>query len=392
MKIDKENKLKLFFGGDVCISSPISSDFISNELANQIKNNDFRVINWEAPIIKSTDNKSKKAGPSIFQNSTYSSFLEKNLFNVFSLANNHIMDYGENALKNTINILEQCGTTFGASPNYDQIYKPLILDKNGIKVALISCGEAQFGCAKSEETQGGFAWVFSPQIPKLIRELKSKVNFIVVVPHAGLEMEELPLPEWRSCYKNLIDLGADLIVASHPHVIQPKEKYKDKYIYYSLGNFLFNSANKHPKWGSSLALNCEFIIDENREKSIEIKEIFCTYKKNILQIDNSLITNFTKMNNELINHTYYLNKINQICVDHWNDYYESYFFYERNNIRYTEMFKNLPDILKKIIQLINHRFLKVVPNKNKTMVYHNIAIETNRFAVERAIKLIESLS
>ncbi len=107
----------------------------------------------------------------------------------------------------------------GAGTSFRDTYAPLILQKNGLEIALIACGESQFGCLKYPEQSDGYAWIFSEQIAKNIMNLRNEVDFIIVLPHAGLEMADIPLPEWRHFYRTLIDYGADLVIASHPHVI-----------------------------------------------------------------------------------------------------------------------------------------------------------------------------
>ena len=69
--------------------------------------------------------------------------------------------------------------------------------------------------------------------------LKKEVDFIIFFAHAGLEHYDVPLVEWRERYKRLCDLGVEAVIATHPHVPQGYEKYNNKYIFYSLGNFNF---------------------------------------------------------------------------------------------------------------------------------------------------------
>ncbi len=380
-----DNKLSVVFAGDICISQKINKDFCSNELTSLIKKHDYRIANWEAPIIKDTHKKNIKTGPHIHQDNSYKYFIKKELFNVFSLANNHITDYGSDGLKNTINKLSDYKLT-GVGFDFNSIYKPLILNKNGISIGLIAACESQFGCIKENHNiSGGYAWIFSNIIIKNIIELKNKVDFIIILPHAGLEMENLPLPEWRNLYKTFIDYGADLVVASHAHVIQPKETYQGKSIYYCLGNFFFNTNIKNQNWFNSLILSCEF-VKNNNQKEIIINEFFTNSENSYLNFaDDKIKTHFSKLNNIFEDEEKYMSTIEDICVKYWYKYHKGYYGYTLKKL----IMKYVPGFIKKIISSIIH---KPITNDNiNVMLYHNIAIETNRFVVERALKKINKI-
>jgi hypothetical protein len=385
MNTSATNNCKLFFAGDICISQSINSNFISGDLLNHIQSHDFSVANFEAPVIEENFKKINKAGPHIFQESTYDYLLQKKLFNVLSLANNHILDYGFEGLQKTIEVLKKYNIEFsGAGINYKEIYKPLIITKNNIRIGIIAAAEAQFGCAKSEEQQTGYAWLFSDIIVKNILDLKNKVDFILILPHAGLEMEDLPLPEWRKLYKSFIDFGADIIIASHPHVIQPKETYKGKEIYYSLGNFLFTSEHTDHRWYESLTLSCEFIKTEQGNKII-IYENFTKNENGYLDFCKPEVSDYEKSNEILNNTDLYFTTINQICKNAWENYYKNYYKFGNSEIHFNIRFQKLPRLAQKILWKFIYLFIKEA-NENEILLYHNISIDTHRFAVERALK------
>ncbi len=380
------NRVSLLVAGDIAITNSLSKFFIDEKLVELVKSHDFRVANWEAPIIESDFKKINKAGPHIYQNKSYENLLKKDLFNVFSLANNHIMDYGVDGLKKTLSELSNSYCT-GAGNTFEETYKPLILVKDGLKIAFLACGESQFGCVKSKEESLGYAWVNSNEISKQILKLKSEVDFLIVLPHAGLEMEDLPLPEWRLCYQNFIDLGTDMVIASHPHVIQPKEVYKGKQIYYSLGNFLFNTNSKDERWHNSLMLSIN--LEKGTSKSIIIEEHFVQNKNETLHLNDDYKSKFEELNKTLAGeHNVYLSEINKICLRCWEDYYEDYYFYER------DMFSQFKSkyIRNRYFKYILKRILKHQRRNNQVLLYHNISIETHRYVVERALKILNKIN
>lgn len=385
----KNDQCSMFIAGDICLSNTIDDKFISDELCDLIKSHDLRIANWEAPIINNEHQKINKAGPHIHQDKSYKIFLERKLFNLYSIANNHILDFGKDGLEETIKELRNTCKILGAGLTYNDIYKPLVSEINHVKIAFIACAESQFGCVKYANTADyGYAWVFSDLIPKLIQDLKNKVDFVVVLPHAGLEMENFPLPEWRRCYKNFIEYGADLVIASHPHVIQPKEIYQGKAIYYSLGNLLFNSDHKDERWSRSIGLSIDFIKANHQ---IEINECFIKFEQNLLQLDRKEQTHYISLCKTILIDEVYKQQIESICLNAWKGYYESYYTYGKFDISYTNNFFKLPAVLRKLIDKILNTILRKNNIKNQVLLYHNISIETHRFVVERALKKLNNI-
>ena len=383
--------IKLFFGGDIAVAEKIKKQPISKEILFFLKNHDKVFFNWEAPII---NNKSKpiiKAGPSIYQHNGFDQFFNTGLNFVFSTANNHIFDYGKEGLENTLKTLDFYKIPhFGSGLNYNDAYSPFIFEKGNIKVAVLGVAENQFGAIKPFlGNDSGYAWFKHPEVLNKIKEIKEKANFLVIYIHAGLEMCDYPLPEWRMEYKKFIAYGADLVIGSHPHVIQGNEEYKGKKIYYSLGNFFFNSSNKDKRWHQSMGLSCTF----NLNGSIEITEEFFKANNDIVEILNTDhgLAKLQKLNEVLSDENRYISIINNHCQNIWHDYYKSYF------TSYTKVSRNKKYHKSHIlIQHLADYFLNTFFNKNSEMneilMYHNISIESHRFVVERALKIINNLS
>ena len=166
-------------------------------------------------------------------------------FDVLSLANNHILDQGLEGLEDTIAHLQEAGLAYmGAGQNEREAYAPAMLERNGITVALIGlsrvvpevswkAGPKHPGVAEAYDTTRAIA---------AIREADEKADVVVVYMHWGLERKDHPEPYQREMGRAFIDAGADLVVGCHPHVLQGFEPYKDRWIAYSLGNFVFTTA------------------------------------------------------------------------------------------------------------------------------------------------------
>lgn len=156
----------------------------------------------------------------------------------FTLANNHMMDFGLEGLEETQRRLRERGIPFvGAGMSLAKALRPMILEERGRRIGVLACAEHQFGMAEPECP--GIApmglWLL-----KAVRDLKQEVDVVIVSCHAAVEMSPIPAPELREFYHALIDAGADVIHGHHAHVPQGWERYGQGYIFYGLGNFLVN--------------------------------------------------------------------------------------------------------------------------------------------------------
>lgn len=374
--------------GDLFVGDPIQNVACRKDVFDFISSHDYRICNFEAPIVEEGSPPAKKVGPALRQNQQIIEIVESNLFNVFGLANNHIMDYGKAGLQKTINYFKRSNLSyFGAGESLGEIFRPLIFEKNGLKIGVLAVCEAQFGCKIDKEEGEGFAWIFHQKVE--IAKIKSEVDSLILFVHAGLESVPFPLPEWRDCFKNFIDQGADLVVSTHSHCIQGKEVYKGKTIYYSLGNFLFSNKNKvESAWNNSLGLSISFIKTEGKIE-LSIKEHFFAFNgKQVCFINEVWPERFVELSKILTeaNSSEYYEKINNVCVQKWREYYKSY--YSFSNFKYSSRFLKLHPVFQRIVKRIVKMFL-LENEVDNLMILHNVQIETNRFLVIRALSCIE---
>jgi poly-gamma-glutamate capsule biosynthesis protein CapA/YwtB (metallophosphatase superfamily) len=169
--------------------------------------------------------------------------LLKKYFDGLSVANNHSGDFGKGAF------VEQCDRLdaahipyFGGGRNKAAAHKPWIIERNGVRIALLGYCEVFLKSFQAEDNVAGIAWSeHDDEVLADIRTTHEKFKANVVIPfmHWGVEDEPASDRE-RSFARKMIDAGADVIVGSHPHVVQEAEYYKGHLIAYSLGNFLFN--------------------------------------------------------------------------------------------------------------------------------------------------------
>ncbi len=171
--------------------------------------------------------------------------LKEGGINIVSLANNHIMDYGPEALAETIAVLDENGIQHaGAGTNLVQARKPALIEKNGLKVALLA-----YNCTYPLEfTAGankpGTARGIDRHIIEDVKKARKIADLVFVSFHWSSELLKTRKPYQSYFAKLCIDSGAHLVIGHHPHVIQGVEVYKHGLIVYSLGNFIFASRSK----------------------------------------------------------------------------------------------------------------------------------------------------
>jgi poly-gamma-glutamate synthesis protein (capsule biosynthesis protein) len=158
----------------------------------------------------------------------------------WGLANNHIRDFGDEGVRQTIGNLRAAGlATFGAGENRLEAGRPLIWEAGGLRIGLWAIAEKELNLAHA--TRPGAARFLPDQNIAEIRRLKEDCDFLVVYVHAGHEFTTVPSPRIRSAYRAFVEAGADAVIGHHPHVVQGVEKHRDGLIAYSLGNLVFDS-------------------------------------------------------------------------------------------------------------------------------------------------------
>lgn len=162
---------------------------------------------------------------------------------IVSLANNHALDYGPDALVDTFATLDAAGIDYvGAGDNLDRAKAPIYYSYGDKTIAYVAASRVVYAMDwYASEDKLGMVGTYDPTlILESIREAKENSDFVVIYVHWGVEREHYPVKYQRTLAKQYIDAGADLVVGCHPHVMQGFEYYKGKLIAYSLGNFWFN--------------------------------------------------------------------------------------------------------------------------------------------------------
>jgi poly-gamma-glutamate synthesis protein (capsule biosynthesis protein) len=162
-------------------------------------------------------------------------------FDVLSLANNHIWDWGRDALEDTILLLRQSGiASVGAGLNVQDANEPVILVANDLRIGYLAYTNLYPASLRAGEAYVGVSRFAPVYIGEQIRKTDAESDIVVVSLHWGEEYAPHPEAWQRELAYNLVDAGADLIIGHHPHVVQDTEWYNGAFIAYSLGNFVFD--------------------------------------------------------------------------------------------------------------------------------------------------------
>ncbi len=192
-------------------------------------------------------------------------------FDVLSLANNHTLDFGDPAFFQTMEILEENEIKqVGGGRNSREAMKMGIIQSKGMKVGFIAYNMIPPDYYMATESTPGVARVNKDILRKSILDNKDKVDILVIMFHWGVEYQHTPLPEQKELGRYAIDWGADIVIGTHPHVVQPLEMYKGKPIAYSLGNFVFGSFGDPPEHTADYGLILEIDIKKNKKMEIRL--------------------------------------------------------------------------------------------------------------------------
>lgn len=160
---------------------------------------------------------------------------------VVSLANNHTLDFGSEALEETLSVLERAGIgALGAGRTPERARSASMLELNGVRVAMLAYAGAYWRDSADMPDSDLVAWSDPESVADGVREVRSRADIVVVVLHAGKEYSRTPTAAQLAAARAAIDAGADLVVGHHPHVTQTVDHYRDGLVVYSLGNALFD--------------------------------------------------------------------------------------------------------------------------------------------------------
>lgn len=254
--------MKITICGDVC---PVGTNdlFIKGEVEElfhdvpkAFADSDRVLINLETALTDQ-DTPIFKKGPNIKASPLCANVLKEIGITDCGISNNHIFDYGVPGVQDTIRAMTEAGLQYtGFGTDYEDARRNLILEKDGVFVAVIAVCEHEYSYALADRmgTRG-----YDPYDSlEDIREAKSKYDYVIVMFHGGKEQSVYPSPRLRKVCQAMVRSGADVVLCQHSHCIGCYEEYRNGHILYGQGNFHFtNYVMDDPQWQSGLIVQLE---------------------------------------------------------------------------------------------------------------------------------------
>ncbi len=269
----KTGATSLFFGGDVLLGNAVLAKYdkggitgiLSEDLAELGENADICMVNEEFPF--STRGVAMEEKQFTFRTDPKRATILTELgVDVVSLANNHILDYGTDALLDTIVTLDEVGVSHvGAGQTISDAKQPVFLERNGQTFGFVGASRVWPAAdwSATSTRPGVFGTYDATQLLEEIKEAKKQCDFLTVYVHWGLEYQAYPEDYERTLAADYIAAGADAVVGTHSHCLQGIEFIDGKPVFYSLGNYIFGM-------NVDMAATVMFYVGENGETSYRL--------------------------------------------------------------------------------------------------------------------------
>jgi poly-gamma-glutamate capsule biosynthesis protein CapA/YwtB (metallophosphatase superfamily) len=248
--------VRISVSGDVCITSNYThKDLIEKPVSDFFAGNDINIINLECPVIDGDGKQGKivKHGPHLCTNTQVFAQLKQLHVHAVTLANNHLLDYGQHGLQRSMQGCQENNIAYtGGGNNLAEAGKVLYLEKNGVKTGIVNFCENEWSIATA--TSGGANPLDVIDNLQQIKTARANADKVLVIIHGGHEHYNLPSPRMIKQYRFFAENGADAVIGHHAHCISGMEVHKGVPIFYGLGNMLFTRPSNQPGWFTGLTV------------------------------------------------------------------------------------------------------------------------------------------
>lgn len=264
--------------GDMMLGRSITNKGSKNNYKNMFsgvsdlwKDSDYIAGNLECVLLdNASDYEKNDKEIHINAETKTANVLKENGFTLVSLANNHLADFKAKGVVNTLDTLDKVGLKHvGAGRNLTEAAEYDIQEINGVKIATIAVSDIIPKDFAARDSKAGILTTKTLKYYQAVKDASEKADLVIANIHWGVEYGMTETEAQQQLARNLINWGVDVVIGSHPHVLQPVEKYGDGIIFYSMGNFVFDQGWSRTK--DSMVLN--YYVDENGNCSFEITPI-----------------------------------------------------------------------------------------------------------------------
>lgn len=347
----QEKKLKITIFGDIC---PVDGARLSRKMSDGA---DFMVCNLECALTNSPK-VVKKAGPVLYAPTAFAAAMKEWGIDAASIANNHIRDCGDEGVKSTLEVCQAQGiNTFGAGMTKEEAAKPLVFEKNGLKVGFLSFAEKEFNYMHAGKAG---AVAFDPyESWDAIRELREQVDAVILLYHGGIEHYIYPSPLLRKKCRKMVKAGANVVLCQHSHCIGTRECYEDGEILYGQGNSLFGYRKGNDVWNHGLLARI-VVTAEGVEVKYDVLETksdssVILAPKDVTEV---ILDRLEKESQKLENA--------QFLVEQWRT------FCRKNAPLYLSMILGLSTNGIRLNRFMKNGLVRLLYNRRKLNVTHNI--------------------
>lgn len=360
--VPTHNHIPFFEKGEI-------DNILDGKIIDLIDTADFRIYNLEFPFVKDLSKEIDKWGKHIQASNKSVNLIKKLRPNLLLLANNHISDYGIEGLENTIEVLNQNNIKYtGIINSCNEEYSGEIIELDGKKIGIYNVCENEFSVSTIERK--GTNGLNMVKNCREIMNLKSKVDYLIVLFHGGKEFYRFPSPLTQRRCRDFIDSGADMVIMQHSHCIGCEEIYNNKRIVYGQGNFIFDRKDNE-FWNSELLIEIS-IEDKVNIKYYPIEKVNGKY---FLSNNSKIIDDFNERSNFIKNPENIYNEYKKHAIENFPVYLKHFYKKECKKNWFRKIFRkrdSLEDYSKKeLLAILNfveceaHRELLIQGIKEK---------------------------
>lgn len=355
--------MKLLIGGDLVPTQSNIDLFnkaditalLGEELLALWNSADMRIFNLEVPLVDKEE-PIDKCGPNLISPTSTVKGIKGLNPSLITLANNHILDQGEQGIKSTQDILNKNNIPFvGVGDNLFEASKPYIVKKDGFKIGVYACAENEFTIA-TEKTSG--ANPFDPlESLDHIHKLKDQCDYVIVLYHGGKEHYRYPSPYLQKVCRKIAEKGADLVICQHSHCIGAYEHYNKSTIVYGQGNFIFDRSNSE-YWQTSLLIKIVISV----ELKIEFVPICKSGNRVVLADDNQseiILTELEERSIKISDKEFVKKQYEKLAIENQN-------YYLRQMSGFPRWVRGIDKVIFK------GKLISILYNKGKLVCIRNI--------------------
>jgi len=265
----------LAFGGDIMLDRGVRASVVKNF------NNDYSALFAKAAMLKKADIvfanlEGTASDVGVDQKNLYSFRMDPGIvpamkgagFDILSVANNHVGDWGRPAYIDTLARLKENEILYtGGGNNKTEAQTPTIIEKYGMKIGFLGFSDKGPAFMKTGDDTAGLLLASDPNFDQIITNAAKQVDYLIVSFHFGDEYKTIHNARQAELAHRAVDNGAKIVIGHHSHTVQDTEVYKNSYIAYSLGNFVFDQS-----WSKATMQGMLLEIKLNRDGSMSIKK------------------------------------------------------------------------------------------------------------------------